>query len=56
MNRFVSKVEIVDGQMAFIINPEVFETLDLKDGQFLLWEVEDQRITITKRLTEEMND
>jgi antitoxin component of MazEF toxin-antitoxin module len=47
---FVTKVEILDGQMSVLIPPGLFESLNLKDGQFLIWEVDNDVIVIKKKV------
>lgn len=51
----VTKVEIEDGNFSILFPPNFMEKLKLNNGQFLIWEIDGDHITITKKLTEEKN-
>lgn len=48
---YVTKVEILDGQLSIVFPPGFLDLLKLQDGQFLFWDVTDETITIHKKVT-----
>jgi hypothetical protein len=52
---YVTKVEIIEGEYSIVFPPGFIEKLNIKHDQFLLWEIEDETITIKKKI-QEKND
>jgi hypothetical protein len=50
MKMYVTRVEIVDGQLSIVFPPGFLDKLDLKHDQFLLWEISDEQILIKKKI------
>lgn len=55
MKTYVTKVEVVDNQIAVLFPPGLLENLNLVDGQFLFWTVDGEKILITKKVEEIKN-
>jgi hypothetical protein len=53
---YVTKVEIVDGQTSIVFPPGFLEKLNLRHDQFLLWELDEDVITIKKKVTNQNDD
>lgn len=56
MNKvYVTKIEVIDGQISVLFPPGLLENLNLIDGQYLLWHIDGDTITIKKKV-EEINN
>lgn len=47
----VTKVEIIDGEVSLLFPKGFMEALNLKDNQLLIWEIEDDKITIRTKVS-----